>query len=347
MSLAPMDPVADAAGAASRLSRPQKAAAVLLALGTDRAEAVLRELFDDEVEQIAREVVELGFVPPEQLAGVLSEFHQEAVAHRTIVTGGEQHARAMLRAWRGDRGDEIVDRLIATARQTPFNFLTGRTPDAVARLLRNEHPQVGAVVLSHMPSRFSALVLAALPEDLRADVAVRVATMQPPPAAMVSRIEAALRASMGDAQPVPSAQSSGLRELANMLNSVDADLGSAILDTIEQVDEPLANEIRGQMFIFDDLAALTDRDLQEVLREIDAQQLALAMKGLEGQLHDTILRNLSERAREALTEEIELLGPAPRSEIDGARSEIAGQVRRMVEEGTVTLMRGDAGDVVA
>lgn len=353
MSLAPMpaQPGGDAAPAllAVTLSQPQKVAAVMLALGSEVAELLLQQMPDPDVELIAQEVVKLGALSPDQLMGVLEEFHTEAQAHRYIVTGGEHYARELLRAWRGDEADAIIDRLMATTLQTPFNFLNLFTPDAIARQLRDEHPQTVAVVLSHLSTRLGAQVLAALPDATRAEVAIRVATLQPTPPEIVARIEDSLRARMGDASSpgTASKRSTGLRDLANMLNSSDDETGRAILDAIEQTDEALAKEIRAQMFVFADLATLGDRDLQEVLRQIETTQLALAMKGLDGDLYDTIMRNLSERARQALNEERELLGPVKTVDVEAARAEIAAHVRQLVDEGTVTVMRGDGSDVVA
>jgi flagellar motor switch protein FliG len=339
----------DSAFDPAQLSQPAKVAAVMLALGSEVAEVLLRHLPDQEVELIAQEVVQLGALSPDQLKGVLEEFHTEARAHRYILTGGEHYAREMLRAWRGDQADAIVDRLTGAALQTPFNFLNYFSPDDIARQLRDEHPQTVAVVLSHTTTRLAGQVLAALPDDMRTSVALRIATIQPTPPDIVARIENSLRVRLGEARSAASNGGSapnGLRELANMLNTTDKETGQAILESIEQTDERLAKEIRAQMFVFTDLATLGDRDLQEVLRQIETAQLALAMKGLDGELYDLIMRNLSERGRTGLMEELELLGPTKSSDVETARAEIAAHVRQLVEEGTVTVLRGDGGEVL-
>lgn len=344
---APARVPAAAVDAAEGLSRPQKAAAVVMTLGPERADAVLGRLSEEEVERLTAEIVELGSVEPDELTGVLSELLHEAKARRLLLTGGEDHARRLLRAWRGDEGDAIVDRLLAESKIEPFSFLAAQPSDAIARELREEQPQVAAVVLSHLPSRLAAAVLADLPDPLRADVAIRVATTPGPPRAVVERMDATLRARMGDsARSSSSRADDGLRELANMLNSTDQSVGNAVLEAIEQTNADLAGLIRAQMFIFDDLVSLTDRDLQEVLRDLDSQQLTLAMKGLEGELADMIKRNMSERARTALIEELELLGPVRRADIEAARGEIAAYVRDLIDKGDITVM-GAGGDVVA
>src|SRR5690606_5659765 len=146
--------------------------------------------------------------------------------------------------------------------------------------------------------------------------------------------------------PTGAPKSSGPRELANMLNNSDEPTSRAILDAIEEHDPQLAKDVRAQMFVFADLISLSDRDLQEVLRQIETTQLALALKALEGELLQKIMRNLSERARETLNEERELLGPVKASDVEAARAEIAAHVRQMVEEGTVTVIRGDGSEFI-
>ena len=357
MSLAPMTSGTPAPSSSTPvlravdLTQPQKAAAVLLALGANTAETLLRQLPEDELELIAEEIVNLGALAPDELMVVLKEFHAEAQAHRYVVSGGEAHARELLRALSGEGADAIIDRVVATTLQTPFSFLTLFTPDAIARQLNDEHPQTVAVVLSHVSTRLAAQVLAELPEVMRADVAIRVARQEASPREVVARIEENLRMRLGDAsgRARRPSQGAGLRELANMLNNADETTSKSILESIEQTDERLAKEVRAQMFVFADLVTLAARDLQELLRQIETSQLALAMKGLdEGQeLYETIMGNLSERAREALNEERDLLGPVKATEVTAARAEIAAHVRQLVEDGTVTVVRGDGSDVIA
>lgn len=350
MSIAPLPAEATDATATGGLplTRPQKVAAVMLALGQD-AERILMRLPEADVERIAQEVVTLGELSAEQIAGVLDELHSEARAHRYIVAGGEHHARELLRRWRGTEADSIVDRMLAAAEQAPFNFLNMVPPIDIARALAEEHPQTAAVVLAHVSTALAAQVLSAMPADVRADVAIRIATRQPCADGLVARIEEDLRGRLGDqtGSTLASQHQAGMRELASMLNRADEEIGSAILGAIEERDTGLASQIRQQMFVFADLASLADRDLQEVLRTIDTAQLALAMKGVDGILRETILRNLSQRARDMLAEELELLGPARKDEIELARTQIATEVRTLVEEGTVTIVRDGDGDVVA
>ncbi len=334
--------------AVAGLSRSQKAAAVVIAVGPEAAAGVLGHLSEVEVEALALEVATLGEVGPEVLAGILEEFRTEAVAHSSLVSGGEAHARAMLREWRGDEGDEIVDRLLATVRTTPFAFLRSRQPAELVQHVRDEHPQTVALILAHLPAKFSAAVLAGLDADRQAEVARRVATMEAATPEVVARVEAALQARLGGHQRGQRASeaSGGVKELADMLNNSDRGTERAILGTLEVSDPQLADEVRRLMFVFEDITTLDDRAVQQVLRHVEGRTLALALKGVRQEVRDVIVRNLSERARETLAEDVELLGPVRVKDVEAAQSDIVRQIRRLEDDGTIVIDRGGEGGFV-
>jgi flagellar motor switch protein FliG len=329
------------------LSRAQKAAAVLLAVGPDAASKVLAHLAEHEVEQVALEVAQLGQVPAEQLELVLREFHQEALAHQHLIAGGEQHARALLRRLHGQsEADDIVDRLLATVRVTPFSFLRYHEPQEVCQHLRDEHPQTIALVLAHLPNKFASQILAGLEADTQAEVALRVATMDRTSPEVVERVEAALQSRFGPSRRHSPQEHGGVRELASMLNFADRSTERAILGSLEALTPELADEVRALMFVFEDIVTLDDRTLQEVLRQVDLKRLAIAMKGVREDVGGAVLRNLSERARETLTEEIELLGPTRLKDVEAAQTEVVRLIRKVEEAGTIVINRGGEGDLV-
>jgi flagellar motor switch protein FliG len=179
------------------LSRTQKAAAILVAVGPERAAKVLAHLDEEEVEQLAVEVAQLGNVPAHQLEAILSEFHTEAMAHQHLVSGGERHAREMLRKLHGSSADEIVDRLLASTESTPFHFLRLHEPAEVLQHLREEHPQTIAVVLAHLPARLGAGLLAGFDAAIQVSVATRLATLERADPDVVARIETSLKGRLG------------------------------------------------------------------------------------------------------------------------------------------------------
>ncbi|MTV27346.1 flagellar motor switch protein FliG [Nitriliruptoraceae bacterium ZYF776] len=326
-------------GAPLALGRVQKAAAVLVAVGPERAAAVMAHLDEEEVEALTVEVATLGEVPPHQLQAILEEFHTDAVAQQHLLSGGERHAREMLRRLHGDEGDEIVDRLLATTQSAPFHFLRLHEPAEVLQHLRDEHPQTVALVLAHLPARLGAALLSGLDPSQQAAVATRLATLDRAEASVVAQVEQALRERLGEVRR-RSGRRDGVKELADLLNQTDRSTERKILSELETRDPALAERVRALMFVFEDLVTLEERALQELLRQLDPQRLAVALKGVSAELRGTVERNLSERARTALLEELDLLGQVRLRDVEEAQSEVVRLVHELEREGVIQLARG-------
>ncbi len=329
----------------AQLSGAQKAAAVLLAVGNDTSAKVLAHMAPHEVEQVALEIATLGPIPGERMEGILEEFRAEAIAQSQLIAGGEQQAREILRRVHGSRADEIVDRLLATVRSSPFHFLRMHEPSTVAQHLADEQPQTVALILAHLPAKFAAAVLAGLDAAMQGEVARRVATLEPTAPETVQRIEAALRERFGMVQR-HSSRHGGVAELAALLNQVDRGTERAIMSSLEQSNPELAEEVRALMFTFEDIVTLDDRSIQEVLRQVETSRLALALKGVAQDVVNAIERNLSERARETLAEERDLLGPVRVSEVEAAQTEVVRRIRALEADGTIVISRGKEGELI-
>jgi flagellar motor switch protein FliG len=327
------------------LTGAQRAAAVLLAIGNDASAKVLAHLGPTEVEELALEIATLGPVPAEQMERILTEFHAEAVAHQTLVAGGEMQAREMLRAIHGNRADEIVDRLLATVQTQPFHFLRMHDPAVVAQHLRDEHPQTVALILAHLPAKFAAAILSGLAPEVQGEVARRVATLDPTARETVERIEQALKERFGGVARHDS-RHGGVADLAALLNQVDRSVERAILGSLEETNPELADEVRALMFVFEDIVLLDDRAVQEVLRQVDTAKLALALKGVPAEVQACIERNLSERGRESLAEEVELLGAVRVRDVETAQTEVVRRIRALEADGTIVINRGGEGEFV-
>ncbi len=321
--------------ALDQLSRSQKAAAVLLALGTDKASKIMAHMSESEVEQVALEIAQLGQLDASQTNDILDEFRTEALAAQYLVSGGTEHARALLRTLRGSAADDILDRLLASFRSNPFHFLQMHDPQEVLQHLREENPQTLALILSHLPTRFGAQILTGLDPAGRR----RLAHRRPAPRPR-SSVEQSLQRRFGDVRRRDNTARGGVRELAALLNSSDRATERAILSELEMHNPEMAEAVRALMFVFEDIVVIDDRAMQEVLRQVDLKRLAYAMKGVPEPVTDKILSNLSERARETLVEEIELLGPTPLREVEQAQTEVVSLIRRLEEEGTITTARG-------
>jgi flagellar motor switch protein FliG len=347
MMTAPVDGAPEAPDpTGSGLTGSQKAAAVLLALGPDRAARLLSFLTETEVEQVTLEIAGLGQLTPQQTNAVLEEFRTEAMAAQYLVSGGVDHARMILRTLHGDAGDDIVDRLLASFRTTPFHFLQMHDPHEVLQQLREENPQTLALVLSHLPTRFGAQILSGLDPHLQIDVATRIAQLERTSPEVVQKVETSLQRRFGDVRRRGATSRGGVKELASILNSADRGTERAILARLEETSPELAEEVRALMFVFEDIVVLEDRAVQEVLRQVDLKRLAYAMKGVPPSVNEKVFANLSERARETLAEEVELLGPTPLREVEAAQSEVVALIRRLEEEGAITTTRGTDGGMV-
>lgn len=328
------------------LTRAQKAAAVLLAVGPEVAGRVLQHLSPAEVEQVALEIATLGDVASERLHDVLVEFKTEALAHQQLISGGERHARELLRRVHGAQADEIVDRLLATVETAPFHFLRLHEPSVVVQHLRDEHPQTVALVVAHLPAKFAAAVIADLEPEVQGQVARRVAMLDGASPETVKRIEAALHDRLGLVQRKQTRQG-GVRELAAVLNQADRGTERAILASLETSDPELAEQVRSLMFVFEDIVTLDDRAIQEVLRQVDTPKLALALKGVAAEVAEAVERNLSERARQSLAEEVEMLGPVRIRDVEQAQTDVVRTIRTLEENGTIMMNRGGDGEFIA
>jgi flagellar motor switch protein FliG len=260
---------------------------VLLSVGPDLAGKVLQHLSPPEVEQVALEIATLGDIAPDHLTGILEEFKTEALAHQQLISGGETHARELMRRIHGSKADEIVDRLLATVQTSPFHFLRLHEPQVVVQHLRDEQPQTIALILAHLPAKFAAGVMSGLDPDVQGEVARRVATLDGAAPETVRRIEAALHERFGNVQRQQQRQG-GVKELADLLNQADRGTERAILSSLEESDPELADEVRALMFVFEDIILLDDRAIQEVMRQVETPKLALAVKGVPSEVNDAI-----------------------------------------------------------
>jgi flagellar motor switch protein FliG len=338
-----------------RLTPPQRAAALLVALGPAAASSLLSHMEDSEVEAITTEVAGLSELPEAMVDEIIEDLRRQAAERRSTVEGGMAYARRLLEGW-GARGEAILERvagsdIVSAANSVPFAFLTTVPAADIIRLLADEHPQTTAVVLSQLDPAQAASVLAQLEPARRGDVASRIACLDVVSPETIRRLEEALapRVTVETTGPVPRYvphERDGAQDLAAILNSCDKDTEAAILSSLESLDANIFGRVRSLLFIFEDLLDLRDRDLQEALRAVDAPTLALALKGSSNALRETIMRNLSERARTGIIEEMEVLGLVRRSDVAEARNKVVAAVRKLEEEGRIVLRQAAEGEMV-
>jgi flagellar motor switch protein FliG len=331
---------------AARLSGAQKAAIFLLQMGKDRSAKVLQALKESEVEELLTEIARLEGVDANIADEVLDEFRDLAAARRYFTQGGMSFAAEILEASMGSgKARDVMDRLSASLVELPFEFLRRADPRQILTYLQDEHPQTIALVMAHMHADHAAMVLGGLPEQLQGDVAHRVATMDRTSPEVINLVEEVLERRLSSViQTSDFSAAGGVQPLVDILNRSDRATERLILEGLEIRDMDLAEEVRSRMFVFEDIVTLDDRSVQMVLREVDAKQLAVALKGVRDDVRQKIMRNMSSRASTNLAEEIDVLGPVRLKSVEEAQGDIVRVIRALEEAGQIVITRGAGND---
>jgi flagellar motor switch protein FliG len=339
------------AGRAARPDIPglRKAAVFLAQMSKEDAGLVLSKLRPREVEKLTGEIVKLGEVAPDDVDDVLGEFHTMMTAQRFVGRGGLEFAREVLAAGLGsDRAEDVLSRLNVVYTEVPFASLRNAETRQLVTFLKDEHPQVIALVLAHLSATQSAEVLSVFPPEQQADVAHRIATMDRTAPEMVRLVEEELGRRMGSILAHQDLTTvGGVDTLVQIINRSPRPTERSILEWLESADPELAERVRSQMFVFEDIVTIDDRSLQLVLREVQGNDLATALKGVRPDVRDKVVRNLSERAAETLLEEIDLLGPVRTRTVEEAQAKVVSVIRTLEESGVLTLSRGGDDDFVS
>lgn len=326
----------------------RKAAVLLLQMGKENSAKVMAMLRDNEVERLYAEIVRLGTVDQATSDAVLDEFYEMAHSNQRVAQGGIDYARELLVETLGhDRADEIAQRINASFADAPFSFLQRADPRQVLSFLLEEHPQTIALVLAHMPAALASQVLGGLPADRQSDVALRIAKMDRTAPEIIRKVEDLLERKLSSLiMPSDLSHVGGVGPLVDIINRSDRGTEKSILDGLAKRSPELAEEIRSQMFMFEDLVTIEDRSMQLVLRQVEAQDLATALKGVKDEVRDKIMRNLSERAAEDLADEVEVMGTVRLRVVEEAQAKIIAVVRSLEESGQIVLRRGDDDEFV-
>lgn len=328
---------------AAQMTGARKAALLLVSLGHERAARVVQALREEEVERIMAEVANLGPVEDAVVNNVMREFVTHAHRHRGA-QGGVDVAKELLAEALGSasKAEAVMARIGGTPVGSHFRALTALDSAVAASVLAREHPQTIALVLSKLPPERGLAIVRELPEELRGDVAYRLATLTPPSPETVRAVESGLERRIVSAASGQRLRpdSDPVKPLVEILTRADAATERTILERIDELDPPLAQDIRQRLFTIEDLVKLEDKALQLLLRQVDTKDLALGLKGTSEQVRERILTNLSERAQENLKEEMDLLGPQRLRDVEKARKEIVRTVRQLEQEGSIVLSRG-------
>jgi flagellar motor switch protein FliG len=322
---------------ASQLNGLERAAILLMSLGEEQASQVLKHMGARDVQRIGSSMASLQSVTRDQAMEVLDTFVTTVEEKTSLGVGSDEYVRTVLNQALGDKASSMIDRILLGRKSKGLETMKWMDPRSVAEMIRQEHPQIIAIVLAYLESEQAAEVLSLLPEQVRPDVMMRIATIEGIPPSAFDELDEVIEKQFSGSENVKSSSVGGIRSAADILNHVDGATEQQVLEMLNETDEVLSQKIQDQMFVFENLVELDDRSIQTVLREVETNRLAVALKGAEQEVRDKILKNMSRRASEMLSEDMDAMGPVKLSEVDAAQKEILTIVRRLSEEGQIEM----------
>jgi len=331
----------------STLTGRQKAAILMISLGPEISSEIFKHLTDEEIEQLTLEIANLRRVDVATRSEVLEEFHEMALAREYIARGGIEYAREVLEKGLGaEKANEIINRLTASLQVRPFDFARKTDPAQLLNFIQHEHPQTIALILAYLHADQAGQILSALPPELQVEVARRLATLDRTSPEVLEEIEATLERRLSAFVMQDYTAAGGIDVAVEVLNRVDRATEKTIMDALEEQDPELAEEIKKRMFVFEDIILLSDRDIQQIIREVDTAEWALALKTASEEVSERIFKNMSKRAAEMLKEEMEYLGPVRLRDVENAQQKIVSIIRRLEEAGEIVVVRGGEDELV-
>ena len=333
----------------SGLTTQEKAAILMISLGRDVSAKLFRHLSEDEISQLTLAITSIRRVEPEVRDQVLEEFSEICLAQDYITEGGIDYARDVLEEALGsDRAHDLIERLTSSLQVRPFEFVRKADANQVLNILQGEYPQTIALILSYLEPGQASMIIATLPPEDQVEIIARIATMgaaSPEYIRDVERIMERRLLSMGlDSRTIVG----GIEQIVSILNSVDRGTEKRILETLETRDQELADEIRSRMFVFEDIAKMTNQAIQRVLREVENRELAIALRGVgaNSEVGRLVLGNVSKRLQDMIREDMEFMGPVRLREVEEAQQKIVNTIRMLEEAGEIVIARGEGDDML-
>jgi flagellar motor switch protein FliG len=323
------------------------AAVLLLALGEETAAEVFKHLSQKEVQSLGEVMARTQYTTKDHVNRVLERFHEVAAGQSTLVDDSNAYVQGVLRRALGEeKAGMLIDRITHGSDVTGIESLRWMDAASISELVRNEHPQIIASILVHLERDQASAILLQLSEELRADVVLRIATLDGIQPNALKELNEALSRVLSGGEQVKRSRLGGSKTAAEIINFLGATAEVALLDSIREEDPELAQAIEDQMFTFDDLINLDDKAIQLLLREIQSEDLVIALKGAEPGLRDKIFRNMSQRAAETVREDLEGKGPVKLSEVESQHKEILKIVRRLADAGQIAIGGGGGDEFV-
>ncbi len=328
----------------SSLNSLSKAAIILLMLGTDAAAKVLKTLPAEAVEEVTRELASLGRVDQSLKAAVIEEFYHTVIATGMAQEGNLDYAKILLQNSMDPKlAERVLGQIQTQVQKTPFSFLQRAESDNLLTFIQDEHPQTIALITCHLAHHKAAEILVGLPMQKQIEVIKRIATMEQTNPEVIKEVERGLESRLSNMLLQSMEKAGGVSTVAEILNLADRATEKSIMEGLEGEDPDLVEQIRRLMFVFEDIMLVNDKGIQAVLKEVENDELALALKTASPELQEKILGNMSERASALIKEDMEFMGPVRVSDVEAAQQRIVDTVRRLEEAGDV-MIQGRGGD---
>ena len=326
----------------------QKAAAVIISLGAEKAAQVYKFLTEDEVQKLTIEVAKLGFLPAEVTESILDEFYKNCMLHKVVTEGGIDYARSVLeKAFGEDVAHQLLGKVEKTLKSKVFSFLSKYDDLSVFSILSNERPQTIALVLSYMDSTRAANIIAGLPEQQKISVVEAIAKMDSAAPEAMKIVEREIEKKLSSVMTTDYTKIGGIDYIAEVMNYVDRGDEKYIFDELSKKDVELVEEIRKKMFVFEDIVGMDNLSIQRVIREVDQKDLVYALKGAQGEVANVIFANMSARMTETIKSELEITTNVRVRDVEDAQQRIVGAIRKLEDAGQIVVSKGGKDDIIA
>ena len=325
----------------------QKAAILLISLGPEKSANIFKHLKEDEIESLTLEIANTRSVPRDLKERVLEEFYEVCLAQQYIAEGGIGYAKELLEKALGeDKAKDVIGRLTASLQVRPFEFVRKADPSQLLNFIQDEHPQTIALILAYLPSGQAAAVVGSLPPEKQADVAKRIALMDRTSPDVIKEVEKVLEKKLSSLVNQDYTIVGGVDAIVSILNTVDRSTEKHIMETLEVEEPELADEIRRKMFVFEDILSLDNRAIQAVLREVDNNELAVALKNANEDVQNCIFSNLASRLAAMIKEDMEYMGPVRLKDVEDAQQKIVNIIRKLEDSGEIVISRGGGDEII-
>ncbi|MCI9437920.1 MAG: flagellar motor switch protein FliG [Lachnospiraceae bacterium] len=325
----------------------QKAAILLISLGPERSAGIFKHLKEEEIEELTLEIANTRSVTPQVKEDVINEFYEVCLAQQYIAEGGIGYAKDLLeKALGSEKAMDVIGKLTASLQVRPFEFVRKTDASQLINFIQDEHPQTVALILSYMAPGQAAQLVSALPPEKQADVARRIAVMDRTSPDIIKEVEKVLESKLASLVNQDYTIIGGVDAVVEILNSVDRGTERHIMETLEVEVPELAEEIRKKMFVFEDILLLDDRAIQRVLRDVENNDLAVALKNANEEVKNTIFNNVSKRLAVMIKEDMDFMGPVRMKDVEEAQQKIVNIIRKLEDAGEIVISRGGGDEIV-